>query len=177
MCDWGGKLVGGVARISAVLHMAGRDCNKRPWEIPVTQSTVAMAIQIGKYLIPHARAAFAEMGADPVVDRAKKILRWIEHRNPAVFTRRDVHQAMRSSFKSVQEIDAPLKLVIEHSFIRPIAVTGSDRGRHPSPSYEVNPLWKREGNASLPGKEGISEYFEYSETPYQKTVSPSKALH
>jgi hypothetical protein len=70
--------------------------------------TVERAIRIGKYLIPHAQAAFAEMGADAVVEQAKTILRWIEHQNARQFTKRDVRQALRVRFKRVEELDAPL---------------------------------------------------------------------
>jgi hypothetical protein len=73
---------------------------------------------VGKYLIDHAKAAFAEMGADAVVASAKAILRWIEHKGLTSFRRRDLHQGMRGSFKRVLEIDAPLAVLSERRFIR-----------------------------------------------------------
>jgi replicative DNA helicase len=52
--DWGGKLVGAVARIAGLLHMA-LHYNAEPWESVIALETVEHAIQIGYYLIPHAR--------------------------------------------------------------------------------------------------------------------------
>jgi replicative DNA helicase len=163
MSDWGGKIVGAVARIAGLLHMAAMTGETAPWKTPIPETTINRAIQIGKYLIPHARAAFAEMGADPVVEHAKKILCWIEHGGFSSFTRRDAQQALRSTFRRPEEMDAPLKILAEHAFIyqQPSHVTGP--GRKPSPMFEVNPYWNS-WNDSAPGiGSGKSEYFEYSE--------------
>src|SRR5207249_902558 len=109
--DWAGKLVGAVGRIAGNLHMADLAGISAPWEIPIPPETVERAIRIGRYLIPHASAAFAEMGADAVVEQAKSILRWIEHQSLVRFTKRDLHQALRGRFKRVEELDAPLALL------------------------------------------------------------------
>jgi hypothetical protein len=94
------------------------------------------------YLIPHAQAAYAEMGADEVFEKAKAILRWIGHRQLASFTRRDVHQGMRGMFKRVMELDAPLEVLIERGFVRRRSEkTDAARGRPQSPTFDVNPLW------------------------------------
>jgi hypothetical protein len=142
MTDWAGKLVGAVGRLAGILHMAKFACSNAPWEIPISRETLECAIRIGMYLIPHAKAAFAEMGADPVVERAKGILRWIEHRKLSSFTCRDLHQGMRGMFKRVAELGSPLNLLVDHAFIR----VREDRspggpGRRTSPTYDVNPLW------------------------------------
>jgi hypothetical protein len=63
--DWAGKLVGAVVRIAGLLHMAQHLGEETPWTRPITVDTVARAILVGRYLIPHARAAYATMGADP----------------------------------------------------------------------------------------------------------------
>jgi hypothetical protein len=112
-----------------------------PWDSTILGATFERAIRIGEYLIPHARAAFAAMGADAVVGHAKTILRWIELQNAGEFTKRDVHQGLRGRFKRVEELDAPLDLLRTHGYIasRPAASTGP--GRKPSPRFEVNPLW------------------------------------
>ena len=165
MSDWGGKIVGGVARIAGVLHMVSLANQVSPWQTPITKHTVECAIQVGKYLIPHARAAFAEMGADPGVDAAKKILRWIGQSNLSSFTRRDAHQAMRSTFRRPEELDAPLELLIDRGFIRHKPSQASGAGRKRSPEFEVNPLWNCHHKRSSEIDPGNSEYFEYSEMP------------
>jgi hypothetical protein len=40
MTDWGGKLVGAVARITGLLHMAEHAATEAPWDIPVSEATV-----------------------------------------------------------------------------------------------------------------------------------------
>ena len=166
MTDWAGKLVGAVCRIAGILQMALLAGTNAPWETPVSATTVEHAIWIGSYLIPHAKAAFAEMGADAIVEQAKTILRWIEHKNLPSFTKRDVHQALRGRFKRVEELDPPLTLLLEHGHIRkgPEPTTGLP-GRKPSPVFEVNPLWGSQSTHS-PQNSGpgpISEDSEHCE--------------
>ena len=142
MTDWAGKLVGAVGRIAGNLHMALFADTSAAWDVPISQETVANAIRIGRYLIPHAKAAFAAMGADAAVEHAKTILRWINHQNVRHFTKRDVHQALRARFRRVEELDAPLALLLSHEYIRkPPEPTNAGPGRKPSPMFEVNPLW------------------------------------
>jgi replicative DNA helicase len=140
--DWGGKLVGAVARIAGILHMATFAGSRLPWEFPISLQIVEDAIEIGKYLIPHAKAAFAEMGTDAVFEGAKRIVRWIEERQVTSFTKRQLHQTLKGSFKRVEELDAPLKLMVDHQYIhkRPDAKTATP-GRPQSATYDVNPLW------------------------------------
>jgi replicative DNA helicase len=111
--DWGGKLFGAVARITGLLHMAEHAGTGAPWDIPVCDATVEAAIRVRTYLIEHAKAAFAQIGADISVERAKAILRWIAHNHLDSFTRRDLHQGMRGTFKRVMEVDAPLAVLTE----------------------------------------------------------------
>src|SRR5205807_2705546 len=96
MGDWAGKLAGAVVRIAGILHLAEHAHRIDPWPATVSAETIKRAVIIGHYLIPHARAAYAEMGADPKVDAAKYTLRWlareIEATGKMVFTKRDIHR-------------------------------------------------------------------------------------
>jgi replicative DNA helicase len=148
--DWAGKLVGTIGRLAGILHVAAFAGESTPWEIPVSPQTVEHAIAIGRYLIPHAKAAYAEMGADAVVEQAKRILRWIEHGGLSRFTKRDVHQGMRGRFKRTEELDAPLTLLIDHGYVRKRPQPKHDGpGRPPSPVFEVNPLWTTQNTQNL----------------------------
>ena len=109
--DWGGKLVGAVARIAGILHFASRVGDKDPWAQPVDESTVVSAIRIGVHLKEEAQTAFQRMRADPAVEGAQKVLRWIEREEKSEFSKRDLHQALRSSFHRVEELDRPLRRV------------------------------------------------------------------
>jgi replicative DNA helicase len=158
MTDWGGKLVGAVCRIAGILHMASLASSPAPWDVPISYATVTAAILLGSYLIPHAKAAFAAMGADANVENAKAILRWIQHKPAPQFTKREVHQGMRGRFKRVEELEAPLRLLISHGFIRQISEAARQgAGRKASPQFAVNPLWIADWS------KGNSEYCEDSE--------------
>ena len=164
--DWAGKIVGAASRIAGILHMARSVEARASWEIPISRETVENAIRVCRYLIPHAKAAFAEMGADEVVDQAKVILRWIEQNNVSHVTKRDLHQALRGTFKRVEELERPLVLLVDHEFIRkqPEASSGGP-GRRPSPTYEVNPIWASQNsqNTQNPARSQRSEDCENSE--------------
>ncbi len=72
MSDWAGKLVGAIARLAGILHIATDvrvDCQQFPKII--SAETLLAAIDIGMYLIPHAQSAYLEMGADPIIADAK----------------------------------------------------------------------------------------------------------
>jgi hypothetical protein len=167
MTDWGGKVVGAVARLAGLLHMADLAGENDPWSVPISATVVDRAICLGMYLIHHARAAFADMGADEVFEKAKKILRWIGQGGLDSFTRRDLHQGMRGTFKQVSDVDAPLAVLVDRGFIRKRQEEPMDGpGRHPSPKFDVHPLWGSQKGQDAPKvpADGNSEYLEYSET-------------
>jgi hypothetical protein len=141
MADWAGKLAGAVARIAGLLHLADRACEPAPsWQGSVQAPTMERALAIGRYLIPHARAAFALMGADPVVEHAKYVLAWLKRKGVEALTRRDLFEGTKGRFKRVEELVAPLDLLVNHGYLRELALTShSGPGRKPSPSYGVNP--------------------------------------
>lgn len=139
--DWGGKLVGAVVRIAGILHMAEHAGEQLPWASPITATTMQQAIRIGKYLVPHAKAAFAQMAADPVLEDAKFVWRWIERKAVTNFTEREVFEGTKGHFRKVNNLRPALGVLVEHGFLRQRAQqekTGP--GRRPSPTYDVNPL-------------------------------------
>jgi hypothetical protein len=178
--DWAGKLVGAVGRIAGILHMATYAGAPAPWDELISRETVDNAIQIGKYLIPHAKAAYAEMGADVCVDQAKRILRWIEQNGPTSFTKRDVHQALRGTFKRVEELERPLEILSAHYYIRKQEAAREGPGRRPSPPYLVNPIWVAQrtawsGSPAVTGHSEDSEDCEYGGASAAPTPVPASA--
>lgn len=139
MTDWAGKLAGAIVRIAGILRLAQEVENLTPFP-KVDIESVRRAISIGRYLIPHARAAYAEMGADPQIENAKRVLRWIEKTGQRSFTKRDAHQGNKGRFKKVADIEPALDLLEEHGYIRAVS-DQPDRGpgRKPSQVFEVNP--------------------------------------
>jgi hypothetical protein len=145
MTDWAGKLAGAVARIAGILHcmerVADAPAERKPWDDEISGDTLERAIRIGGYLIPHARAAFAEMGTDPTVEEAKHVLRWIERKGIESFTKREAFEDLKGKFRKVSGLEPALDLLDVHSFVRekePPQRQGPGRKR--SARYEVNPL-------------------------------------
>jgi transcription elongation GreA/GreB family factor len=142
MADWAGKLAGAVVRIVGILHLADRAQSLDPWPERVSAETMSRAIAIGRYLIPHAKAAYAEIGADPQLENAKRLLRWIRRTAQPSFSKRDAYQAHKGRFKKVAEIEPPLKVLHEQGYIRP-HTDNPDHGpgRKPSEVFDVNPFY------------------------------------
>jgi replicative DNA helicase len=143
MTDWAGKLAGGIVRLAGLLHMAShwRDAAPAPWDQPIGEAAVTHAIQIGRYLIAHAQAAYALMGTDPEVEQAQIVLAWVTAQQRTHFTVRELYQGTKGRFKKVAELAPALRILIEHRFIHEAAPPPHPGpGRKPSPIYEVNPL-------------------------------------
>ncbi|HKZ02279.1 MAG TPA: DUF3987 domain-containing protein, partial [Pyrinomonadaceae bacterium] len=140
MSDWAGKLAGAIVRIAGILSLVDQVENLAPFPERVARDAMERAITIGQYLIPHARAAYAEMGADPQIENAKRLLRWIQKTGLRSFTKREAHQGNKGRFKKVADIEPALELLEQHGYIRAQA-DPSERGpgRKPSQVFDVNP--------------------------------------
>ncbi len=140
LTDWGGKLAGAVARIAGILHGAAHPAC--PWAADISADTVGAAIGIGKYLIPHARAVFAEMGSDPETEGARHVLAWIERTGAETFSKRTAFEGTKGRFKTVAALDPALRLLVAHDYIRERPAEERQPGkpgRKQSPTYDVNP--------------------------------------
>jgi replicative DNA helicase len=148
MTDWAGKLAGAVARIAGVLHMLDHAGKMKPWDLEVSRDVVARAVEVGHYLLAHAKCVMAFMGSDPTVEDAKYILRWVERKGCEWFTKREAWQDTKGRFDTVADLEGGLGVLVEHGYIRedPNQPPHRGPGRKPSPRYEVNPLWKRVKN-------------------------------
>ena len=141
--DWAGKLAGAVSRIAALLHMAVCTQQEVYRLQAVSAETMSDAISIGRYLIPHAKAAFGDMNADPVVEGAKRILKWIRKGRKAGFSTQELWQGVKGYFRTSAALHAPLALLEQHRYIRAEAPPAREgAGRKAAPNYAVNPaMW------------------------------------
>jgi len=139
IADWANKLAGAVVRIAAILDYAGHAAPCTISEIPAT--AIKAGITIGRYLIPHAQAAYAEMGADLEIEDARSLLRWIELKKSAAdprFTRREAQNWNPTKFPKVTDLDPALNLLEAHGYIRAI-----ESRRRDSRKFEINPaVWE-----------------------------------
>ncbi len=139
--DWAGKLVGAVCRIAGIFHGLIYATSGNPAKAQVDAETMLGAIAIGEYLIPHAKAAFFEMGTDPSIDSARRILDWVSSEQITEFTKREAFNALRGGIQKVDELDKPLGILLDHDYIREIPQDRLGPGRKPSQKYKINPLW------------------------------------
>lgn len=140
--DWGGKLVGLVARIAGILHGLRYAKTGRPDEILIDHETMLCAISIGEYAVAHASAAFVLMGADAATCLAERLLRWMDDEQPTEFTRREAYIRLRGCglVHRTVEVDPALQLLEEHGFIHDRERHRGGPGRQPSRLFDVNPL-------------------------------------
>lgn len=137
MTDWGGKYVGAVLRIAALLHLA--EHFRDGWDRPISLATFQNARQIGEYFTVHAQAAYDAIGADPAVADARALLEWIERTAMTQFSARDVLSSLRR-FKKVADLDPGLRILESHGWIRRIPTAPkTGRGRKAGPLYETHP--------------------------------------
>lgn len=136
MRDWGAKLAGATLRLAAVLHCLERGPTGR-----VEESTIAAAVAIGRYLIPHAETVLGMMSAreDATDKDARYLLQWIERHGRREFTKSEAQHHGKRRFPKADAIDPALDALTRRGFIRLKPARSGGPGRPPSPTYEVNP--------------------------------------
>jgi hypothetical protein len=158
--DWGGKLSGQTLRIAAILHIYERGNVQGNMEI--SESTIHNAILIAMYLREHALAAFDLMGADPELDKARRIIQWFQGKHLSQFSAREAFQALKGQFQQMRFLTSALDVLVERGYLRCIQVEKQVRhGRPSSPVHEVNP--RASSISSESSKSRSFGYFEDSE--------------
>lgn len=147
--DWGSKLSGAVARIAGILgilRILAINSLFQDLSIYIEIQDVSNAVALGRYLVPHALAAFDALGADVKQASAKYLLKTIQRKGWKVFPRRDLQQATKGSgrFDDVDLLDQGLAVLVERGFIRVVgspSMSERGRGRPAGATYEVNPFF------------------------------------
>ena len=138
--DWASKLAGATMRLAALLHLAAHLADG--YQRPVDADTMERAVELGRYFTDHARAAFRQMGMDPLVADAQTLLAWIKRSEAAEFSKRDLFNGVRSSrFQKAADLDEGLAVLVDHGYVRLAKAPGtSERGGRPSsPRYAAHP--------------------------------------
>lgn len=136
MRDWGGKHVGAMLRIAALIHAA--EVQGSPIETPISVDVLTEAIKIAECLGAHAMAAYELGGASETYADAKYLWKRIQRSGQGDITRRDLHQMCRGKFQKIEHIEAPLQTLVEMGYIREIDIGNGSRGR-PSRKIIINP--------------------------------------
>ena len=150
MADWAGKHHGAVLRIAGLLHVVegvsknGKDFADIPFEstLSITGETMANAIEIGNYFLAHAQVCYGIAGSE-IENDAAYILGRLKKQKPAQFTTGEMLR-LCTKFKTVDELTAPLNLLIEHNYINEFKPEYKGTGRQPGIVYIVNPLFYTE---------------------------------
>jgi len=139
MSGWASKLPGQIARMAGLLHLATDPQSPTTWDTPISDTTMEDAIRLGRFFESHAVIAFGEYSGPHGIGTAKRIMSWVKREDLRSFSMRDGYRALgvRKS-----EFTAGLKLLEAKGWVRKIEdnTTGNNqRGRQPSPVWEVNP--------------------------------------
>lgn len=136
--DWGSKLCGLTLRVAGILH-----CVEHGGPVGrIGQHTFQAAVELARYLIPHAEHVLRRLAADDAgkaVSDAEYLLKWITRHELRTFTRRDAHQHGKRRFPTADDLAPGLAELVARNFIRPVGSGATGPGRRPSPAYEVNP--------------------------------------
>lgn len=114
LAEWTTKLESSVARLAGLLHLA--ETGEAQGEVDTPQ--VERAIVIGEYWLAHARIVHDMWDADPTVDDARRMLKWMQRNRLEEFSVRDLQRGVKS-FKAVEDLRAGLELLTDSGWIRP----------------------------------------------------------
>jgi hypothetical protein len=145
LAGWANKLAGAVVRISGILHLADHANMINAITTPISAGVVERAVRLAReYLIPHARAAFGLMGADPTIEAARRLLACLtRHQDLVDFTRTELWRPVRHCFKKPEDLDQALALLVSANYLR---CHTPERPKHHRgawpPRFQVSPLWR-----------------------------------
>lgn len=133
--EWASKLGGQTARLAGLLHLAENPA--RGTQTALGEQTMLNAIELARYYVEHAMAAFGVMRTSPLLEKAQMVLDWIRKQQLKTVKPRDVLRAMHRRLDDAQEVSAVLRLLEDHAYLR-LAPSISTGGRRPV-IYDVNP--------------------------------------
>jgi hypothetical protein len=128
--EWGSKLPGQSLRIAGNLHAL----RTGHLEGEIDVETMNAALVVTEYFIDHALVVFALMGADPRLNDASLVLRWLERRELPVFTTRDVVRSKKWRVKRTREA---LECLADYGWVR--LANGEHGVGRPTERWEKNP--------------------------------------
>ena len=57
------------------------------------------------------------MGADPALDAARKVWKWVEQNQRRTFTARECFQALRGTFPIMAELDPAFEVLLDRGYV------------------------------------------------------------
>lgn len=131
VADWIARHPGRVARIAALLHLAGGASPPRP----IAEETMRSALRIGEYLLAH--SLFALTTPDETTRRA---LGWLSRRAEETVSQRDLQRGPLGGRGTAEKAHDLAQALVEAGALRRVEDDGGPRpGRPSGPAYKVNP--------------------------------------
>jgi hypothetical protein len=137
LAEWSTKVESSVARLAGLLHLAhGNDAGQA-----VSDATMAAAITVGEYWIAHAKAVHSLWETDQEMAAAGTVLAWLVDQAGDDVSVRDIYAAHRTLFPRATDVVAPLALLVERGWLRPLFEGPLVVGKRgvPSPRFAVHP--------------------------------------
>lgn len=106
---WMAKLPAHVARFAGLLCLLDAGGLRRP----ISVRDVEHAGELAWFFAAHARAAFATMRADPALDDAEIVRKWITRKRVQAFSEREAFNDLRSPFREMSPLRAALRLLVD----------------------------------------------------------------
>jgi hypothetical protein len=131
MQDWGGKLVGTMLRIAALIHCSERE---NPASEPISVDTVEAAIKIAECLAAHAESAYRP--ANQTVSDARYLWGRIVDNSTPELSKRELFQLSHGKFSTVEDMEPAIYELIERGYIR---ISQRKTGGRPTEIIFVNP--------------------------------------
>ena len=135
LTDWGGKYVGAVMRIAAMLHCA--EHFDRFHAVDVSADTVKNAIQIGEYFRQCAIIAFERMQTDPAVAAAEYLADRVNALGQDVVSLRDL-QRHAKRLRTREDVLSAVTRLVDQYVLYPLPAAAATGGRPQSQRYFVN---------------------------------------
>lgn len=133
---WAGKFHGQVMRIAGVLHCIKHELGA--YNVLLEDDTMRAAIEIGRYFLEHAKAAFEIMGAneDEATQDAKYILKRLDSIEQKEINKRELIRLCQKI--NLDRLECGMAVLRERGYIRIDKVKTSGKGR-PSEVIFLNP--------------------------------------
>ena len=138
--DWGGKLAGAVLRIAGILHLAKQVELSPNSNNIISRETIEEAIEIGRFLGPHAEFAYGAGLHGRTEARAEAILGLIKKNKWRTFRQSSVYEHLRSRFpgRKVKPMVASLDILEKRGYICRVVQKGPKSAGRPEKRFEVN---------------------------------------
>jgi len=143
MTDWAGKLSGLTARLAAVLHCAEHGENAIT-ELEINELTMTRAVGLAKVGQKHALGVLTGMRCGNDLEVARSIWRGIQtnrsrYRELGKVSARECWLPVRGSYKRVADIEAGLRMLVDHNYLCEAHSAEYSKVGRPSRTFVINP--------------------------------------